>query len=150
MSKTELTKQIEALLFKRLGRAEIGCGEVTIGWAGNEIVDFITCDVDRNRCINCFEIKVSKADLHSKAKLTFIGNYNYFVIPEELYDEVKTEITSGIGVYIKTKDEFGRDELRCVRRAQYRDLKAAMTCRFLYLSDKLEVSQSRQIKGEKL
>ena len=26
----------------------------------------------------------------------------------------------------------------------------AMTCRFLYLSDKPEVSQSRQIKGEKL
>ncbi len=120
MSKTELTKQIEALLFKRLGRAEIGCGEVTIGWAGNEIVDFITCDVDRNRCINCFEIKVSKADLHSKAKLTFIGNYNYFVIPEELYDEVKTEITSGIGVYIKTKDEFGSEaynEFGIVQRA---------------------------------
>ena len=71
--KTEETKKIEELLFKRLGSNEIGCGEVTIGWWGKEIVDFITCTVDKNRYIKCFEIKVSKADFHSDAKLTFIG-----------------------------------------------------------------------------
>lgn len=125
--KTELTKEIERLLFKRLGRSEIGCGEVTIGWYGSEIVDFISCTVDKNRYIYCFEIKVSKSDFHSKAKLTFIGNYNYFAMPEKLYEEVKSEIPVGIGVYVKTFDELGRDELKCARRAVYMDLKADKT-----------------------
>lgn len=48
----------------------------------------------------CYEIKVSKADFHSKAKKTFVGHYNYFVMPEELYEEVKDEIERHIGVWI--------------------------------------------------
>lgn len=144
--KTEETKKIEELLFKRLGSNEIGCGEVTIGWWGKEIVDFITCTVDKNRYINCFEIKVSKADFHSKASLTFIGNFNYFVMPEELCKEVEMEIPAGIGIYIKTQDDFGRDELRCVRRALYRDLKAD---KIVILSSMLRSMQREWFKALK-
>ncbi|MCE2139023.1 hypothetical protein GRC92_18590, partial [Streptococcus thermophilus] len=39
----------------------------------------------------CYELKVTKADFHSKAKLSFIGHYNYFVLPQQLYLEVQSE-----------------------------------------------------------
>lgn len=48
----------------------------------------------------CYELKVTKNDFHSKAKLSFVGNYNYFVLPQRLYEEVEKEIPSQIGVLI--------------------------------------------------
>lgn len=122
MAKTELTIKLENLLFKRLGRAECGCKEVTIGWYGNEVVDFMTYSIDKKREIRCFEIKVSKSDFHSKAKLTFIGHKNYFVMPKELYEEVKQEIWKNypkVGVYV-----LDGNELKCVSAAYYQELKA--------------------------
>lgn len=47
----------------------------------------------------CYEIKVSKSDFYSKSKKTFIGHYNYFVMPEELYEEVKNDIPNHVGVH---------------------------------------------------
>lgn len=43
---------------------------------------------------------MSKSDFHSKAKKTFVGHYNYFVLTNELYGEVKDEIPNHIGVYV--------------------------------------------------
>ncbi|MCI1903316.1 MAG: hypothetical protein LKJ03_04470 [Enterococcaceae bacterium] len=48
----------------------------------------------------CFELKASKSDFHSSAKLTFVGNLNYFVLPAVLFEQVKEEIPKGIGVLI--------------------------------------------------
>jgi hypothetical protein len=48
----------------------------------------------------CYELKVTKSDFHSKAKLSFIGHYNYFVLPLKLYQEVADEIPAKIGVLI--------------------------------------------------
>ncbi|WP_020090007.1 hypothetical protein [Levilactobacillus parabrevis] len=48
----------------------------------------------------CYELKVTKSDFHSKAKLSFVGHYNYFVLPLKLYQEVAAEIPAGIGVLI--------------------------------------------------
>ena len=60
---------------------------------------------------------MSKSDFHSKAKLTFVGHYNYFVLTNELYEEVKDEVPNHIGVYISgslikraKKQELGVDE----------------------------------------
>ena len=71
---------------------------MTVGWYGKERVDYITYDT--KGIWRCYEIKVSKSDFHSKAKKTFIGHYNYFVLTRELYDEVKQEIPNHIGVYV--------------------------------------------------
>lgn len=73
-----------------------GCFEVTIGWFGNERVDYITYDT--KGIWRCYEIKVSKADFYSSAKKSFVGHFNYFVIPHALYGEVKNDIPSHIGV----------------------------------------------------
>jgi hypothetical protein len=96
--KTGLTLQLERqiwLITKKVGT--FGCFEVTIGYGGKERVDYIT--VDTKGIWRCYEIKISKSDFHSKAKKTFLGHYNYFVMPKELYEDVKDEIHNNIGVY---------------------------------------------------
>ncbi|ELD8082265.1 hypothetical protein QI876_000743, partial [Staphylococcus pseudintermedius] len=51
------------------------------------IVDFLT--YDSKNVFRAYEIKVTKEDLKSTAKLSFVGHYNYLVLTEELYEEVK-------------------------------------------------------------
>jgi hypothetical protein len=88
-----------------------GCFEVTIGWFGKERVDYLTYDT--KGIWRCYEIKVSKSDFYSKSKHTFIGHYNYYVMPEELYEQVKDKIPNHIGVYINgiSKKNAKRQEL---------------------------------------
>jgi hypothetical protein len=74
------------------------CFEVTIGWFGKERVDYMTYDT--KGIFRCYEVKVSKADFHSKASKTFVGHFNYYVMPAELYEKVEAEIPANIGVYV--------------------------------------------------
>lgn len=141
MSKTETTKALERLLENHFEpRRDFYVFECTLGWYGHEIVDCVMYDT--NRVVYCFEIKQSKQDFHSKNKLSFFGNKNYFVMPYSLYVQVKDEIPKGIGVYaavdhIEFKErqtvhgtEFfseyidGMKELHCVKQAKNQDLKA--------------------------
>ncbi|CDR26544.1 hypothetical protein [Staphylococcus schweitzeri] len=85
----------DSLIIDKMGMC--GCHEVVIGRKplthGREIVDFLTYDT-RN-IFRAYEIKVSKADLKSSAKLSFVGHYNYLVLPRNLYEEVKcTDLSS--------------------------------------------------------
>lgn len=90
MSKTSLTKMCESALWKENARMGVfGCFEVSIGWEAREIVDFITYKT--NNEFRCYEVKVSKSDFHSKAKLSFVGDYNYYVMPISLYKELRLE-----------------------------------------------------------
>ena len=41
----------------------------------------------------CYEIKSSVEDFHSGHGLNFIGDYNYIVMPEEVYAAVSKELT---------------------------------------------------------
>lgn len=98
MAETQLTKDLKRLIWfatKKMG--VFGCFEVTIGFYGNERVDYMT--LDTKGIWRCYEIKITKSDFHSKAKNTFIGHYNYYVMPLELYEEVKDEIPNHIGVF---------------------------------------------------
>lgn len=144
--KTERTKRLEQLLRNKFNsRNDFFVFECTIGWYGSEIVDCIKYNCQRE--ITCYEIKQSKQDFHSKNKLTFIGHKNYFVMPYELYEEVKGEIPVEIGVYVaidrleeKHREEIndfgikntwswfepvdGLKELYCIKPASKQDLKA--------------------------
>lgn len=94
-----MTLNLEKELYSSTNKMGVfGCFEVTIGWYGKERVDYITYDT--KGVWRCYEIKVSKADFHSKAKKTFVGHFNYYVMPRELYEEVKDEIPKHIGVHI--------------------------------------------------
>ncbi|MED1863343.1 hypothetical protein P4V41_07725 [Fictibacillus nanhaiensis] len=100
IAKTDLTTQLERQIYSATSKqGTFGCFEVTIGWFGNERVDYITYDT--KGIWRCFEVKVSKSDFYSKAKKTFVGHFNYFVLPDkELYEQVKDDIPKHIGVYI--------------------------------------------------
>ena len=99
MAKTDLTLELERKIWRATVKQGVfGCFEVTIGWFGNERVDFLTYDT--KGIWRCFEIKVSKSDFHSNAHNTFIGHFNYYVMTHELYEQVKDEIPNHIGVYI--------------------------------------------------
>jgi hypothetical protein len=99
IAKTDLTIELERQIWSATAKQGVfGCFEVTIGWFGEERVDYITYDT--KGIWRCYEIKVSKSDFYSKAKKTFVGHFNYFVMPKELYEEVKEDIPKHIGVYI--------------------------------------------------
>lgn len=74
--------------------------------------------IDNYGVITCFELKVTKSDFHSDAKLSFIGNKNYYVMPEQLYEQVKDEIPPNIGVMVP----LGNKDLQCVRKCKSQEM----------------------------
>lgn len=47
----------------------------------------------------CFEIKSSVEDFRSANGHNFIGDFNYYVMPFDVFDKVKYDIPYGVGVY---------------------------------------------------
>ena len=81
--KSEKTYELEEIITLATSRANrIGCPEVTLD--DNGIVDFICMDLDGEKIVRCYELKITKSDFLSDAKKTFIGEFNYYVIPSEL------------------------------------------------------------------
>ena len=120
MAKTDLTLELEDQIhlktYKNGGmKSEFGLFEVTIGFndgrPGYERIDYLTYDT--KGVWRCYEIKVSLSDFRSNAKKSFVGHYNYYVLTKELYEVVKDEIPSHIGVYIGSN---------CVKRAKRQEL----------------------------
>ncbi|GEQ49366.1 hypothetical protein LQF61_00310 [Tetragenococcus koreensis] len=100
--KTSLTTQIEeSLYYYARENGAVVVEEVTMP-EEQGIVDTLSCRLDNQQHFEwrCYELKVSKADFRSKAKLSFIGHYNYFVLPESLYAIVKEEIPAQIGALV--------------------------------------------------
>lgn len=99
--KTPLTIQLEETLYHYCREnGEVVVEEVTMP-DDQGIVDTLSCRLTETGFEwRCFELKVTKADFRSKAKLSFIGHYNYFVLPEALYMTVKEEIPPAIGVMV--------------------------------------------------
>lgn len=117
MAKTKLTKELERKIFYESKADKLGvygAFEVAIGKGyGKEYVDFMTMTSSGE--FSCYEIKVSKSDFHSKNKLSFYGDRNYFVIPQELYEEIKDEIPFQVGVYV-----YQKGELRLVKKSPHK------------------------------
>lgn len=133
--KTQTTKKLEKLLSQKFdSRSEFYVFECTYGWYGKEIVDCIMYNCQRE--VYCYEIKQSVQDFHSKNKLSFFGNKNYFVMPYELYKKVEQEIYinfPNVGVYVPIKTpKYGDkdyifdvyDQLLCIKQARRQELKA--------------------------
>lgn len=98
--KTDDTKRLEMAIWNATNKQGVfGCYEVTIGWYGKERVDYMTYDT--KGVFRCYEIKVTKADFRSRCHNSFVGHMNYYVLPPDLYEEVKEEIPGHIGVYIE-------------------------------------------------
>lgn len=71
----------------------------------------------------CYEVKSSVEDFHSKNGHNFIGDFNYYVMPEEVYEKVKDEIPYKVGVYVPVSSTL-RGEwsgLASVKKASRKD-----------------------------
>lgn len=64
----------------------------------------------------CYEVKSSVEDFHSKNGHNFIGDFNYYIMPEEVYATVSLEIPYAVGVYCSDGSE-----LRSVKKAKRKD-----------------------------
>lgn len=71
----------------------------------------------------CYEVKSSVEDFHSKNGHNFIGDYNYYVMPEEVYAAVSLEIPYYVGVFIpESKNHRGEwYNLKSVKKARRKD-----------------------------
>ncbi len=61
----------------------------------------------------CYEVKSSVEDFHSKNGHNFIGDFNYYITPDEAYAAVSLEIPYKVGVYCPEGTE-----LRSVKKAK--------------------------------
>ena len=112
MTKSDRTYELEEVITLATARADrIGCPEVGLDDYG--IVDYISMDVGGAHTVRCYELKISKSDFLSDNKKTFIGDFNYYVLPTELYYDVRNLVEDGIGIWLV--DAHGRVE--CVRQA---------------------------------
>lgn len=51
----------------------------------------------------CYEIKSSVDDFLSKNGHNFVGDFNYYVMPREIFDDVKSKIPYHVGVLVPNK-----------------------------------------------
>ena len=84
-------------------------------YGNNERVDLLTWDTRGDW--KFYELKISVSDFHSKAKKTFLGNLNYYVMPFDVYERVKNEIPHNIGCYVSDGKRC-----RCVKKATRQNL----------------------------
>lgn len=159
--KTALTLDLEKTLYQywqEQGAAVVE--EVTMPDDAG-IVDTLVLEtaLDGAKTWRCFELKVTKADFHSHAKLSFIGHYNYFVLPYKLYTQLKAEIPAQIGVL--TYQPFDKKalaastipittpgQLTISKPAKYQALQvpdAALTARFIGSLNR-EVVKAKQVE----
>lgn len=113
MSETVLTKKIKLALYRHTrshllgvyGAFEVACGS-TLGY-GKEFVDFMTMDAEN--VFRCYEIKISKADLHSPAAWSFYGDYNYLVVPNSLEEDavnfLQMMYETRVGILVAVPDD---------------------------------------------
>lgn len=127
--KTSLTIQMEEVLYYYCREnGDVVVEEVTMP-DEQGIVDTLSCRLNAEKQFEwrCYELKVSKADFRSKAKLSFIGHYNYFVLPEALFEKIREEIPSHIGVmvyhqYLSTEDHMLPGYFTINKKPQKQDL----------------------------
>ncbi len=114
MSKHVTTKTIEKRLIMRFIRTSTRFAlEVPIGVG---IADFVTADISYQAnfipVITVWEIKISWTDFNSKNGKNFVGDHNYYILTEDLFDYIQEKrnkntkyinIFGDCGVYILTK-----------------------------------------------
>lgn len=111
-TRPETTKQLSALVEKDL----LGNGDTRIYWAREVTFDYATnhavrVDYMRFDPVNntaggiergdfyCYEVKSSVEDFRSGHGHNMLGDYNYYVMPKAVFDEVRTDIPFHVGVY---------------------------------------------------
>lgn len=117
------TKEIENIAYNYLwkkgwyGVFEVAVPRAIVNKYHRERVDLLSYET--SGIYRAYEIKNDKADFYSGCAWSWIGNYNYFIMPYKLYTEVKQDIPDGIGVWVTR--EYTKD-MECIKRPKYREL----------------------------
>lgn len=76
----------------------------------------------------CYEVKSCIEDFHSKHGHNFIGDFNYYIMPKDVYAAVSLEIPNYVGVFVPSEGVlFGEmllrssSALRSVKKAKRRN-----------------------------
>jgi hypothetical protein len=113
MNRQEITAELSDLLEKYLDPHH----DLRIYWSHEVTFDYgtnnqIRVDYMKFKPVNgsvsgiekgdfyCFEVKSSVEDFRSKNGHNFIGDYNYYVMPQEVYDAIRCEIPHSVGVLV--------------------------------------------------
>lgn len=90
----------------------------------------------------CYEIKSSVADYHSKNGHNYVGDYNYYVMPEDVFEVVSHLVPYRQGVYV-LKD----GELKLVKKAKLknRDRSCAQMLLMMFRSWKRDAAKDKLI-----
>lgn len=94
----------------------------------------------------CYEVKSSEEDFHSKNGHNFIGDFNYYVMPEDVYENVKKLIPWDVGVYVP--DDAS---LHCVKKARRKNRTRPISVMLLMMwrSSRREIVSIRRQEREK-
>lgn len=106
--------------------------EVTFDYATNKAVrvDFMKFTPVNNTVSGiekgdfyCYEVKSSVEDFHSKNGHNFLGDFNYYIMPEEVFVKIENEIPYGIGVYVPAGENYRGKwlDLKSVKKAIRKD-----------------------------
>lgn len=132
----EITKMLSLSLQKHINPHD----DTRIYWAKEVTFDYATehpirVDYMRFKPVNntvsgiekgdfyCYEVKSSVDDFHSKNGHNFIGEFNYYVMPEEVYEKVRNEIPYYVGVYVPDGAHYRGQwyNLKSIKKAKKRD-----------------------------
>lgn len=95
----------------------------------------------------CYEVKSSVEDFHSPNGHNFLGDYNYYVMPEEVYEQVKEEIQDRyngyVGVYVPEWNG-----LSCVKKARKKN-RTRSTAEMLLMMFRSSNRELHKIKDKK-
>lgn len=71
----------------------------------------------------CYEVKSSVEDFRSKNGHNFLGDYNYYVMPKDVYEKVKEEIPYQVGVYVPDGMNYRGEwyNLKAIKKARRKD-----------------------------
>lgn len=71
----------------------------------------------------CYEVKSSVEDFHSKNGHNFIGDFNYYVMPVEVYAAVSNEVPYYVGVLSPDGKNYRGEwyDLKSVKKAKRQD-----------------------------
>ena len=121
------TRELEAAIFSALTKmGTYLCFEVMMpdprGRIGKNLERVDLLSYDTKGTWRFYELKVSKSDFYSKHAHTFKGHLNYFVMPDKLYEKVKNDIPSDVGVFTARTDLGLPYFCNCVKKAKRRVL----------------------------
>lgn len=84
--------------------------------------------------VYCYEVKSSVEDFHSKNGHNFLGDYNYYVMPEDVYEKISNEIPHYVGVFVPDGMHYRGEwyNLKSVKKAKRMD-RARPVCEILLM-----------------